>query len=397
MIGKAFIFTDHAKSQWDTRFSDLNKGYELSHLIYCTKEETHSLKNSPSFRKVKKDRRSSFYFYKSQNDVYFVTEKKHQVASDTFANVIVTVIDILNEDLSKITSSFKKQMMIAEYNLIEESKKAPKMNKTGQSERKREKDEPDYRFEKNEEWGVLERTIVKANKKPLFSRPIDLDLFMEKKVNAHIASGSISRMNTTMNKAISTEDYLKRLEKSSIVDGYSQDRSALIDQAIILDKSLANEPWSFLDLDMKDLNSFYIKFVENILELKLKVLFSIERKEDSISYEDYLLHLKALSFYRNLVCQSSKIKNTLGEYAEYIINYHSNELKKIEEYDIAIEKSKVDHYRDDFYLLSTILSFKQDKVESIEKISNYKELYELVYDNMVENSLTEINLKNHLG
>jgi len=287
-------------------------------------------------------------------------------------------------------------MIIAEYNLSEISKEIEidrAKNPIKKEKKKLQIDEPICRFTKKEKWGELERAIIKANKKPLFSRPMDLDFFIEKDLNDHIAASSISRMNQAMNKMVATEKLLSYREQGNTG---VRDTGDLMKSIVVLDKNMIDQPNSFFDLDNSEILYFYIKFIEDLFRLKLEALSTLDMNKNLNEYIDYISHVKALSFYRSFVDASQFIKSKIAEYATYISFYHKNELKRIEENDIAIKMSHVERFREDFYLLIKTLSYSKETKDEIEKINNYSYLYNIIYDKMIEHSKKEFYLKSYL-
>lgn len=120
--------SNHARRRQSEFFSDVDVDESFKLAVNCSKEEVTGLKNSPSFKRLKaSDKKARKYLKTPCETIYFVCSEK--VSKSGVRNqVIVTLIDLHNENPSFISDSFKKEMIVKSFELEEKSKK-PKEKK----------------------------------------------------------------------------------------------------------------------------------------------------------------------------------------------------------------------------------------------------------------------------
>lgn len=119
-----FLMTDHAKKRKDEYFSHLILSEEFYSAKSCSKNEVTDLKSTPSFKSIKSSHKSNIQYFKTKSDMYMVTEAKIQKNGKTI-NVVITLIDLLKENTSKVDGDFKKHMLKEEHRLRVASEKQP--------------------------------------------------------------------------------------------------------------------------------------------------------------------------------------------------------------------------------------------------------------------------------
>ena len=133
MINNNYIYTDHALERFNERFPLEDRDKALKKITYCNKIEVEHIKQSKSYREIKKGKKENIYFYKNEKKAFFICEVKTQKRNDNkvkeLANVIITVFkeDELDKEEMK---TFYTRMAESERKLLDyEEKQRNKIEK----------------------------------------------------------------------------------------------------------------------------------------------------------------------------------------------------------------------------------------------------------------------------
>ena len=384
MIDKPFIFTNHSQKNWKIRFNELNFEDEIKTVVNCTKNETHSLKNTPSFKKIKKDKRSNFKFYKTLNDVYIISELKFQERTNDFANVMVTVIDILNEDSSKVTYDFKRQMIIADYELKQRSLqndiRLKELNELKVSTEKssKPKKESVVKLRKDEEVNEkINKVIESLNESEFLLDIIKFENLIETDNSSVFILDMLKNFRKSLNKYKTLLDFIE--------DETSNKPSPELHTTFnSLEKSLSNL-FSVVDLGDHKSNLVFLDFIKKLLILKCRSmdLFPLSPYgENNVKF--YVSNMKALVFYRKTFnnhrdffeSNDFNFNELIVQYTNFIFKYHTEEFSRIQSEDELIYKKDIKQYIEDFNVISLSLNQGNSKNEEVlDRIKKYDNFY----------------------
>jgi hypothetical protein len=422
MINQPFIFTDHANDRFKERFSNLKKTVEIKNLSYCNKKEVTRIKASKAHNEIKKSRRSKFYYYKSNNNVYFVCESKPQGKKDVYyANVVVTVVDFTEEDESKITDSFREQMLEGERRLFladsriigkaeepKKKKKKKKKKKVSKEERKKINNNINTKTVN----GVVDEFGYTRKLKKGKTTEEQMFYFVSKINNSLIFNGKETRLkvedfeNTSLKKTIKTfEQFVYVVGAEENFENYTQDLDALKEnlkeksqttetkKAIGYMKTLGNELkdcyFNMESIGFQKILSFFLEINASILNNKIRCIESLYSSKP-IPYEEYrefVSYAKCLSRFSEqeiIKCHYDKFIDLLSEYQLNTEFKHISTTKKETKY-----RRIVDNIQD-------LKFFLDIDIAENEKTKNILNFYRIVLDNISKTETKSLVISKYL-
>ncbi len=394
MINKQFIFTTHSLESWEERFNELSKEEELNNISYCTNSEVIELKSTPSYRKIKKGKRQHFHFYKSNNNVFFITESKYQGKKEGFANVVITVIDLNSEDnTSRTNAQFKKESIIADYNLLNSDAN----NAIAVTKKKKDVHEKDdledhvFLYDQNSQMGKLEKTFLKMNNKNLFSQPVLIEYADPKK--SGYTELLFIRLRKTLNLLDSHSETLTQYKaeiakKDLVTDSaeFSALKSAVVQKTQYLNNHMQKKhfDWNYIRSD--ELNPFYAEILTKITAATIDAILTLKvfkkRTSGLISgFFDFLLFLEDANI------DDEAFKHEKEILAMLLFDLQTSIIQNITVYSRhfrrknIIEQSNFTKYLIDFFNKNE----NSDVVEKLEHILNF---YNIFLQAMKDNDIT---------
>lgn len=417
MISQPFIFTDHANDRFKERFSNLKKTIEIKNLSHCNKKEVTRIKASKAHNEIKKSRRSKFYYYKSNNNVYFVCESKPQGKKDVYyANVVVTVVDFTEEDESKITDSFREQMLegerrlfLADSKIIGKAEKPKKKKKKKKKVLKEERNKMNNNINTKTLSGVVDELgyIRKLKKGKTIEEK--MFYFVSKINNSLIFNGKDTLLkvedfqNASLKKTIKTfEQFVYVVGAEENFENYTQDLEALKEKsqttetkkAIGYMKTLGNELkdcyFNMESVGFQKILAFFLEINASILNNKIRCIESLYSSKP-IPYEEYrefISYAKCLSRfseYEIIKFNYDKFINLLSEYQLNTEFQHISTTKKETKY-----RRIVDNIQD----LKFFLDIDTTENKKTENILNF---YRIVLDNISKTETKSLVISKYLA
>lgn len=333
MINKNFIFTNHANDRFEERFPHLVKEVELSSIVFCNKDEITRIHNTKAYKNLKKSKRSRFHYYKNDNNVYFLCEAKKQTNhSNSYANVVATVIDFTEENSSLIDDDFKMQMIQAEYRLIELNKRVLVNEKIKKKKKKKKniiikeiKTKKTYLNKKTTLLGKLERVVEKTNNCLLY-KGYDIVLDFEK-----IQHGNIKYLHSCL--TLITKSYGKVENFINLINEIDFDKNNKeqdLEHSLKVKKELISFGYEMIkenvDFDLselKELKPFFTELVLDVLKTKVKGLSYFYSDDQNIEHNEYK---KLFSYFMELHTSddSFKTKELMNFMACFLFKHQRN-------------------------------------------------------------------------
>tara|TARA_Y100000588_G_scaffold112523_1_gene123352 strand:+ start:1993 stop:3252 length:1260 start_codon:yes stop_codon:yes gene_type:complete len=418
MISQPFIFTDHANDRFKERFSNLKKTVEVKNLSHCNKKEVTGIKASKAHNEIKKSRRNKFYYYKSNNNVYFVCESKPQGKKDIYyANVVVTVVDFTEEDESKITDSFREQMLEGERRLfLADSRIIGKAEKPKKKKKKKLPKEERKKMNNNINTKTLSGVVDELGyiRKLKKGKTIEEKMFyfVSKINNSLIFNGKDTLLKVEDFQNASLKKTIKTLEKFVYVVGaeenfenYTQDLDSLKEnlkeksqttetkKAIGYMKTLGNELkdcyFNMENIGFQKILDFFLEINASILNNKIRCIESLYSSRP-IPYEEY----------REFVSYAK----CLFRFSEYeIIKFHYDKfIDLLSEYQLNTEfqhistTKKETKYRRIFDNIQDLKFFLNIDTTENKKKENILNFYTIILDNISKTETKSLVISKYL-
>ena len=387
MINNKFIFTTHSFQKWDLRFPQLLRKHEISNLVYCNDEEIGYLKNSKSYKKIKKGKRQYFNFYKSKNDVFFITEAKYQNKRLGYANVVITVMDINEENRALSDAEFNKEMILADYEM--RNRVIPTLTETKKKKTKKKKNkEQTFVHEKDSYMGLLECNINLLNKKNYFSKKIDLNLFEKDK--AFINQDLFKKIKKTVemvhahNATINAYLNKKKCEKpdEETLKKIQHYHLAIFCKRPNLIKNICSDDFDWSLIQNDDLNYIYEETLEQCMDLNIRCiddLAIIKKVKRSYNFTDMAVFL---NFIEKSKFSNESIDSKKEYLAETLFNHLIHIMDNITLYSNRLNRSgMIEQIRNVNYLIS-YFSINEDE-EKLKRLHAIHHFYDLFAKQMV--------------
>lgn len=340
------IISNHAKRKSEKEFVGLDIPKTFETVVNCSKEEVTSLKNTPSYKRMKaSDKKKVFYKKTPSEDLYFVCSTKTSKSGQR-KDMIVTMIDLKKEDPSFISSDFLIEARRREFELIEASKKQSK-----KSNKKKGKKRPNYEEVKPNTYllqgqhNLLDK-IKQVNDLNLFDYKFK---FQDFDVKFHLKSMKMLKMinllaerKKALVKALNSYEMLKENDsdenKKALRKSKEQLRSMIT--SILSSVSEIKDDKHYINLESftsKKASSGSRKAVYNLFA---DILFSMSKsvdilESDEISNKSYINLEKALDafgYYRN---RNERLTSALSLFSSKIVSY---DRKKMLDFISIIEK-----------------------------------------------------------
>lgn len=281
---KPYVMTNHAKDRKKEFFPKVNLIKDFETVTNCSKEEIADLKNTQAYKNVKESKRSSIKFLKTRAGMYLIVEKR-KLQNGGFRNFIITIIDLLNPSDSFISSSFKKQMIRAEYELEQSSKRMPNRRKNskpkkvlnvsesiGESSLKRfmhkinaHPDCGDIVFV-SEDFHIIDNNQIKSNVNNMLKqkqRLLDLAKRVDKSVQTSDIQGVFCNVIKCMNR-ICEKTTVHPLLVGFMVDG--ENKTKIIESHSVLLEALSNSLMEMIKVG-KEIPDTHVTSAKNFFDL----------------------------------------------------------------------------------------------------------------------------------
>lgn len=231
-----FVKTTHARERLEQHFPLLNHNEEMKTIVVCGKDEELALKQSKSYKNIKKGEKDNYQFYKTASRIFLVTRlftssEKKKKSNKGYNGVLITVINVDAKKESLITADFKKKSILADYEirklnaltpnerkkevvLTQEEIEKKEAKKVAKKARKAERKALKMKTLHEDTIALINQKLASINKLGLFSKEVslscdlnDLDINQVKQVKASV---SVSL------KAFGEYVYLKELLKEGV-------------------------------------------------------------------------------------------------------------------------------------------------------------------------------------
>tara|TARA_Y100001960_G_scaffold194919_1_gene204091 strand:- start:51154 stop:52413 length:1260 start_codon:yes stop_codon:yes gene_type:complete len=418
MISQPFIFTDHANDRFKERFSNLKKTVEVKNLSYCNKKEVTRIKASKAHNEIKKSRRHKFYYYKSNNNVYFVCESKPQGKKDVYyANVVVTVVDFTEEDESKITDSFREQMLEGERRLfLADSRIIGKAEKPKKKKKKKVPKEERKKMNNNINTKTLNGVVDELG----YIRKLKKGKTIEEKMFYFVSKINNSLIFNGKDTLLKVEDFQKASLKKTIktfeqfvyvigaeenFENYTQDLDSLKEdlkeksqttetkKAIGYMKTLGNELkdcyFNMEIVGFQKILDFFLEINASILNNKIRCIESLYSSKP-IPYEEYR-EFVSYAKYLFRFSEYEVIKFHYDKFIYLLIEYQLN----TEFQHISTTKKETKYHRvaNNIQDLRFFLNINSTENKKKENILNF---YKIILDNISKTETKSLVISRYL-
>lgn len=326
MIDNKFELTIHARERMEEHFPSIRFRKEVKSVSYCTREEVYRLKQSESYKKIKKGEKFRYNFYKTKNNVYLVCETKKQ-RSGAFFNIVITVINLSKTDYSMEDYLFNRAAMEASYRLekAEEKRELEKLlkdinpNKKKKKKKKKKtieikKEVPKYIPKSPED--ELNKALNKLASKEQYSFYLENDDIDKSKISC--VTFELKKLNKSINKVIIVNNALSNYEKTA-EEKYQKTAK---DHVHAIDKFIQKETPSFQYYKKEGFKEYYLDFVGETLKTRTMLMDLVYNDKNRFSKNSYNKIYDSFIFYLNEIDKNEKINEGLSLLGEKILMHH---------------------------------------------------------------------------
>ena len=329
MINNKFELTIHAKNRLEEYFPNTNFKKEIKSVGYCTKDEVCRLKQTESYKKIKKGQKYKYNFYKTTNNLYLVCETKRQTKGVYF-NVVVTIIDLKNKDLSLDSYLFKKEAIEAEYRLqkAEEEQENLRLNPPPKKKRKRKKKKISSKKEvvlskPRTEEESLEKILNKLSLKEMFS--VDLKLSDIEKSKSSLIILEMKKLNKSINKVTMVNKELMDFEDT----GIEKHKNLAIQKIHVIDNFILKDSPTFKYYHKEGFKDYYIDFISFALKRKTDIIKLVYNDGDIFPIKTYEKFYNSFVFYNDNYEKTDSLQSSLDLLGFQLLKYYKNKMTDI--------------------------------------------------------------------
>lgn len=403
------IISNHARRKSENEFSNLNVKKVFETVVNCSKEEITSLKNTPSYKRMKaSDKKNVFYKKTPSEDVYFVCTSKTQKTGER-KSIVITLIDLKKEDPSFISSEFLIESKKRVFELKEISKQLPSSKK---SKKRKGMLRPNYEGVKDESC-LFEGQKILLTKLKNFNDTSELNYkfkLSDFNLKDHTSSRNLLK---AINHLVERKKGLKKIEKkldeefSEIknieskklkkirMDIYSMLSSILVNVAIIengkpkieLDCFTVKKASSGLRTEVYNLFADVLFSMVSCLN-KIGFVFKTTQTSEKI-YKNLEMTLFAFSEFKN---KNDKLDEALSLFAEKLLPYDKK--KMLDFIEVVNKESEILYLRpiesevEKLNLKLTLTKKSETKVD----IKKMKDFYNIFINKMKDLNTIKLSL-----
>lgn len=331
MINNKFELTVHARDQLKKRFPDFSFRKEIKSVNYCTKDEVCRLKQTESYKKIKKGLKYKYNFYRTDNDMYLVCETKLQ-KKGVYFNIVITVIDFKRTDYSLYDYEFNKESIEAAYRLeqAEKEREEQRLNPTQKVKAKKakkkvkksvEKDRFSVSIKTNEE--LLDKALHKLATKEMFSIEMTSDQVNPEKTSLVIFE--MKKLNKSINKVVATNKELLAFEAT----GLKKHKNLAIQKIHAIDNFILKNTPTFENYYKEGFKDYYLDFVSFTLKRKTEIVKMMYNGGDLFPVGTYEKLYKSFIFYNDNFDKTESLQEGLDFLGRELLNHYKNKMTAI--------------------------------------------------------------------